>query len=133
MSYFSDMQVVEWWHMPFLSFDQDIPDQFSATMIGWLGDKVSSKGELPHSILEKLEWAYDHRLFDQGFLGCHECEICCNYSDRGEILIEDNQNMYVAPRMILHYIKEHRYLPPEVFVNALNHLIIDQLDKKADL
>ena len=128
MSYFPDLQVMSWSHLPGLSFDQDIPDQFMATMIGWLGSKVPSKGEIPHSILEKLEWAYDHRLIDQGCLGYHECEICSNYSERGEIMIEDNQNIYVAPRMILHYIKEHKYLPPEVFVKALDQLMTNELN-----
>ena len=75
-----------------------------------------------YEIIEKLEWVYDNRTIDQGWLGEHECEICNNYTDRGEILIIDDDKMYVVPKMILHYIKDHFYRPPEDFINAVDNI-----------
>ncbi len=38
----------------------------------------------------------------------------------GEIRIAgENDRVFAAPRMILHYIVKHRYLPPEAFIEAL--------------
>ena len=91
-------------------------------MVGWIGDKIPSVGEVTNDIIEKLEWAYDNRAIDQGWLGEHDCEICNNYTDRGEILIIDEDKMYVAPKMILHYIKEHSYRPPEEFLEAVDKI-----------
>ena len=31
----------------------------------------------------------------------------------------ENDRVFAAPRMILHYIVKHRYLPPEAFIEAL--------------
>ncbi len=81
-------------------------------MIGWLGDVVPTTGAVSGDIIEKLRWACDHRTIDQGWLGEHECEICHNYSDRGEVLITEGDQKYVAPRMIVHYIEAHAYRPP---------------------
>jgi hypothetical protein len=38
----------------------------------------------------------------------------------GEVqLAGEGDTVYVAPTMILHYIIEHHYLPPEEFIDAL--------------
>ncbi len=101
-----------------------IPKEFTAIMVGWVGDKAPTTGEVSDKIIAKLEWAYDHRIIDQGWLGEHECEMCNNFFDRGEILIIDGDKMYVTPRMILHYIKTHSYCPPEEFLDAVGKIAI---------
>jgi hypothetical protein len=63
-------------------------------------------------------------LFNEGCLGEHECEICHNHTDRGEILIIDDDKMYVAPQMILHYIKDHSYRPPKEFMDAVDKISV---------
>ena len=122
MSYTADLKKTEWWHEIDFAYSKSIPDKFTAIMVGWIGNRIPSAGEVSYEIIEKLEWAYDNREIDQGWLGEHECKICNNYTDRGEILIIDGNKMYVAPKMILHYIKDHSYRPPEEFIDAVNKL-----------
>jgi hypothetical protein len=73
-------------------------------------------------MIEKLVWAYYNRTIDQGCLGEYECGICNNHTNRGEILIIDDDKMYVTPKMILHYIKDHGYCPPEKFIAAVDKI-----------
>jgi len=122
MSYTTDLDKAQWWHEAALAYSRSIPGNFTAIMVGWIGDSVPSVGIVRNDIIEKLEWAYNNRTIDQGWLGEHECEICNTHTDRGEILIIDGDRMYVAPKMILHYIKDHSYHPPEEFINALNKI-----------
>jgi len=122
MSYTPDLKKTEWWHEIDFAYSKSIPEKFTAIMVGWLGNRIPSSGEVLIEIIEKLEWAYDHRVIDQGWLGEHECEICNNYTDRGEILIIDDDKMYVAPKMILHYIRDHSYRPPGEFIHAVDKI-----------
>lgn len=122
MSYIPDLEEGEWWHVVDFAYNKSIPDNFDAVMVGWIGDKIISKGNVSAETMARLEWAYNNRVIDQGCLGEHECEICRNHTDRGEILIIDGENMYVAPRMIVHYIKAHSYCPPKEFLSAVDKI-----------
>lgn len=122
MSYLPDLKKCVWWHSPNLAYDPSIPSEFNAVLVGWIGDKILSTGNVPAETLKKLEWAYNNRDIDQGALGEHDCEVCNNHTDRGEILIIDGEIMYVTPRMIVHYIKTHSYLPPEEFLLAVDKI-----------
>jgi len=124
MGYIPDLEECDWWHSPGLAYDSALPEQFRATMVGWLGNEVTTSGEVSGEILEKLEWACQHLTIDQGWLGEHRCELCQDHTDRGEMLILYGSRMYVAPRMILHYIKAHAYLPPEEFLKVMQALEI---------
>ena len=122
MSYTPDLEETEWWHAVDYSYDRSIPESFNAVMVGWLGNKIPSLGKVSTETIKKLEWARDNRVIDQAWLGEHECEICNNHTDRSEILIVDGGKMYVAPRMIVHYIKAHSYRPPEEFLSAVDRI-----------
>ena len=122
MSFIPDLEKTEWWHEISFAYGKSIPEKFTAIMVGWLGNTIPSAGEVPNEIIEKLEWASVNRTIDQGWLGEHECEVCNNYTDRGEILIIDDDKMYVAPKMILHYIKGHSYRPPQEFIDAVDKI-----------
>jgi hypothetical protein len=122
----ADLTKTQWQHDTYYAYSSLIPAKFIATMVGWLGKEVLSTGEVAPETLRKLQWACNNRKIDQGWLGEHECEICHEYFDRGELLIDDGNNMYVAPRMIVHYIKNHFYCPPQEFINAVNELEIDK-------
>ncbi len=122
MSYTPGLEETEWWHEINLAYSKSIPEKFTAIMVGWLGNSVPTTGEVSPENLEKLEWVYENRIIDQGWMGEHECEICNNHVDRGELLVIDGDKMYVAPRMILHYINEHAYLPPKEFLNAIGNI-----------
>ncbi len=119
MTIISDLEEQQWSHEVELAYSDSIPAEFPAILVGWLGTSVPATGRINSDTLRKLEWAADNRNIDQGWLGEHECEICNSHYDRGEILICDEEKNYVAPHMILHYIKDHSYLPPQEFLDAV--------------
>lgn len=46
--------------------------------VGWLGDRVTSIGDVPASCIEKLFLACERGLIlSDGSAGFHVCEICC--------------------------------------------------------
>lgn len=38
---------------------------------------------------------------------------------RGEIRVMGDETIYAAPDLIIHYIQNHQYLPPEPFIDAV--------------
>ncbi len=120
MSAIPDLTPSEWWHNPELAYSTSVPERFDAVMVGWLGAAVPTTGTVSGEIVSRLRWACDHLTIDQGWLGEHECQICENFSGRGEVLVAGcGDKMYVAPRMILHYIEVHAYCPPQEFLDAV--------------
>jgi hypothetical protein len=123
--------------------------------VGWLGKgKHFETGETPPHLIERLnnlldqakagptQWGPDAMInsrMDQ-FFGHHQCEICEDstpYFDSGELLVPDTEiaKVWGAPYMIVHYIIEHGYRPPEPFLDALlrspeiwSHEYFDQMD-----
>ena len=110
MSYTPDLNRTEWWHAPDLGYSESLPEKFDAIMVGWLGDRVPTTGEISPETITK-----------------HDCEICMAYTDRAEILIIDDNKMYAAPRMILHDIKKHAYRPPQPFLDAVDKLDLGEI------
>ena len=104
----------------------DWPDDgFTVYAVGWLGDEVPTKGSVHPEIIRALRLFRDRRVRADDTLGYHDCEICLKegvadpYIDREEIHIEIGQFRYVLPKMILHYIEAHDYLPPKQFCDDL--------------
>ena len=52
-------------------------------------------------------------------MGMHRCEICDDEVDSGDIAIPSGDVLFVAPTMIVHYVRGHGYLPPPGFVRAV--------------
>ena len=52
-------------------------------------------------------------------MGFHTCEICEELDDRGEFLIQMDDDYYVLPNMVLHYIEKHDYRPDLKFMNRV--------------
>jgi len=110
--------------------------------IGWLDQaKDYPKGDL----LEKDKILYfifqlcrHPVILHRGF---HACNLCDSPQigirnekhnetefavGNGSIMVKGKNNLlYVAPTMIFHYIKEHNYLPPEEFIEALLSIRLD--------
>jgi len=53
--------------------------------------------------------------------GYHHCPFCGNHksSTQFQIRLKDGKTFYDAPNMIMHYIIEHEYLPPQEFIDAV--------------
>jgi len=114
-----DMELIDYRHIVSLSFQPAPPSPLRAHAIGWLGSKVQSKGEMDQASMFALRQAHEKQRTDGGDLGYHTCGICQHYQDRGEFIVEANGRTYVLPRMVLHYVEAHSYLPPEVFLSDL--------------
>ena len=89
--------------------------------IGWLFPMVqypTSKDLADHSDLFNI--AKLHKT--QMTMGHHVCEFCgwedADYGN-GENWIRIDSIVYVAPRMLWHYVKNHNYLLPENFKKAI--------------
>ena len=55
------------------------------------------------------------------FLGGHTCDLCESAAPHGsgEVFVPGEHCIYVAPRLVLHYVETHRYRPPDAFVRAV--------------
>jgi len=53
------------------------------------------------------------------FAGFHRCDLCRNSCGTYNFAVPAGDLLYVAPELIVHYIAEHDYFPPEEFVAAI--------------
>ncbi len=108
------------------------PDELA---VGWLdADDKFPTGGLPklqrRFLIERLTFAAAY--LDSGAaatMGVHSCAFCDgpkrplpNHAlwGSGEFrVIHDDGTVFVAPSLIAHYIEQHSYLPPSVFVDAV--------------
>jgi hypothetical protein len=114
-----DMTEIEYHHVPALAYREDLESPIAGVAVGWLGGEAPSAGEVPAELRDALRHACRTRETDRGELGEHQCEICRAHEDRGEFVIEVCGAVYVLPRMVLHYIDEHGYRPPDRFLEDL--------------
>ncbi|MDA7980344.1 MAG: hypothetical protein MPJ50_16415 [Pirellulales bacterium] len=94
--------------------------------IGWLnGEHIYEEGPPQQDFVDKLHMLVLHAGESALALGwpestdAHTCELCEDFSTSGNIGVPGSGVLYVAPAMILHYVIDHRYLPPEEFVAAV--------------
>ncbi len=119
-----------------------LTDDVSLRTVGWLGDLADSVGDVSGSCIDKLFIAYERNLiFSDGTMGWHDCEMCSGEEQHypqggtgpivkwkgrelrlyghGHYLIKYGQIVYMAPALLLHYILDHQYMPPNQFVSAV--------------
>jgi len=132
----------------------NLQDGLVLCAVGWLGDNIPSEGKTPSECISRLWDAYKSKIvISDGTAGFHNCELCHGenewYPDgkvgpiirwrgrqlrifgHGHFLIRFNEVVYLSPVLILHYILDHGYKPPETFIDgvcqgeflALNDLI----------
>src|SRR6266566_3918195 len=111
------------------------PDMGTVTMVaagshvravGWLdSEHAFPQGDPPARFPEKLEtfvgdWVESARLLGfPTFLGMHKCEFCGDAVGVGDFGVPSGPLLFVAPILVLHYVRVHRYLPPREFVDAV--------------
>ncbi len=102
-------------------------------LVGWLErDAPFSQGVADPAFVEKLKLHYGHRVRQsRGFHVCPFCEvrrfgIPIELNGKtitlgsAEIEIKDGKGcIFVAPDLLYHYITEHKYLPPQEFIEAV--------------
>ncbi|QXE36016.1 hypothetical protein KQY30_18915 [Streptomyces sp. GMY02] len=121
-------------HYPDLSrYSYDESDQ-EMLNVGWLAPEHDyRKGLVDERVvdaLRALSVGYDYQM-----RGIHECEFCGTdrpvilggpaldtevWLGSAEIRVRGADGMfYAAPNLVIHYITEHRYCPPEEFCRAV--------------
>jgi hypothetical protein len=99
--------------------------------VGWLqGDYP--KGETDPKLVEILE-TYPTKNLCRGFHGCEYCENEKIATGNGEIwTIGKDGQVYASPKMIIHYIKDHNYLPPQEYIDkAIEDVIKTRVARKS--
>jgi hypothetical protein len=115
--------------------------------VGWLGAGYDySKGNVPEHLVETLVKLSSNLV--ELYRGLHICELCqvpegfdgksfkeqweweVQRSSNGEIRIVVDEVTFAAPQLIVHYIKEHGYRPPDVFLRAVESVAL-QLETEA--
>jgi len=117
--------------------------------VGWLdGIHPFPKGPVESYLVEKIKWLAKKPV--ELYRGVHVCELCieppdlekttmtnrvivdpnCSWakwaaqrSGSGEIRVIYGRVTFAAPVLIVHYIEEHRYLPPAQFLRALEEVV----------
>lgn len=94
--------------------------------IGWLDDKHPYReGPADSEFVRLLEDACRSHDGVQ-WLGPHFCELCIAAGNEPAhcttdlIVVAPDGTWYHAPTMIIHYVTEHGYSPPEEFVAAIS-------------
>jgi hypothetical protein len=86
----------------------------SVKSVGWLeGDYP--KGYVDPNVIELLE---KYPIINK-CRGSHEREYCGESLGNGEIWTVGEHGVYAAPTLLIHYIKEHNYLPPSEFIDSV--------------
>lgn len=120
------------------SYDHEAIEDYSVLNIGWLSiDHPFPRGEAPQGFVQILSELAESPT--NLFRGSHSCEFCPareplaakkiglqmieddpETMGNGEIRVKgENGITYVAPVLVRHYVTEHRYLPPQEFIDAV--------------
>jgi hypothetical protein len=77
-----------------------------------------TRGVVPRKFLRLLRERVKYP--DCSYRGFHVCEFCTGETCSSDIIVKwDNTLVFQAPSMILHYIEQHEYYPPELFIEAI--------------
>ena len=121
-----------------------LPPGLTLHPVGWLGDSVPTSGPVPNEVVATLLREYGTgAIFSDGTAGWHDCELCPGpeawYPDgqvgpvvswsgqqhriygHGHYLVLHRTRVYMAPALLLHYVLDHSYRPPDEFTDAVLH------------
>ncbi len=110
-----------------------------AKNIGWLGEGDFNTGKVDFAFIEKLEAFCCYRVnLTRGFQECPFCGasgLAITNQKGNKIYIGDAEirvkskkgRIFAAPTLIIHYVKEHSYLPPQEFIEAIMECKVDWL------
>jgi hypothetical protein len=113
--------------------DGVLPGGLTLRAVGWLERPEFPTGTVPKECIGKLVVALRGGIFSDGHRGSHSCGLCgkslpevtwkrrrLTLQGHGHYLVQLGKVVYMAPALLLHYILEHGYCPPEEFVEAVS-------------
>lgn len=123
MAYFEDLS-------PY-AYSQPSQDSIAVRNVGWLSRDHEFPRQQPSEALLDALWEHCAVLVEE-YRGIHECEFCesppCTYVRHSVRLLLGSAeirvsgptgDVFAAPNLIYHYICDHHYAPPAVFLQAL--------------
>jgi hypothetical protein len=110
-----------------------LPKNLTIRAVGWLERAGFTTGDVPKHCITALVDALRGGIFSDGFRGYHTCTICGKFPPEikwkrrrlgllghGHYLVQLGKVVYMAPELLLHYILDHGYRPPDEFLDALS-------------
>ena len=94
----------------------------SLISVGWISNDFDfPKGAVPRDFYEKLKELCKSPWEPVASAGIHHCDICQfdPPSSSSNVYVPYHGQIFVAPVAIIHYIAAHRYLPPDIFIQAV--------------
>ncbi len=111
-----------------------LPDGLRLCAVGWIERPGFATGQVPDDCIEALIAAHPTKIVRDGTRGIHTCMLCgeelpllqwrdqaVQLKGHGHYLVRVHNTVYMAPELLLHYISDHRYCPPQEFVHATIH------------
>lgn len=102
--------------------------------VGWLTlGRTFSLGETAPRIIQKLSWLAAMKPVNQT-RGFHRCAFCAQgeipvaaegverFLGSAEIWVPGKDELFASPDLIVHYVLDHRYSPPESFLDAVENV-----------
>jgi hypothetical protein len=112
--------------------DGTLPGGLTLRAVGWLEQSGFATGTVPKSCIGALVEALRGCIFSDGYRGYHTCTLCGKFlpeikwkrrrirlQGHGHYLVQLGHVVYMAPALLLHYILDHSYCPPDEFLDAL--------------
>lgn len=109
-----------------------LPDGLMLRAIGWLEQPGFPTGAVSKECVDALVAALKCGIFRDGYRGIHNCTLCGKahpevrwrrrkvfLKGHGHYLVQSGQVVYMAPNLLLHYILDHEYRPPDEFNEAV--------------
>jgi hypothetical protein len=113
--------------------DGFLPEGLTLRAVGWLERPGFATGTVPKDCIGALVEALRGAIFHDGYRGYHTCTLCGKFlpevkwkrrrislQGHGHYLVQLGQVVYMAPALLLHYILDHGYRPPDEFLNAVS-------------
>jgi hypothetical protein len=112
--------------------DVYLPAGLRLFAVGWIEEPGFTTDSVPEECIEALFTAYPDKIIPDGTRGWHTCTFCeedmpevewkgktIDLMGNGHYLVRYENSVYMAPALLLHYILNHHYRPPQVFIDAV--------------
>lgn len=87
--------------------------------IGWLdAEHAFDAGPTPEIFRRILKILSEHPV--DLMRGEQTCALCGDATGKGEVRVSDGDTTYAAPQLVYHYVMEHDYRPPEIFIKIVS-------------